>query len=91
MYSSDPQHLTPAQQAAKDQTNEDDHRHGHFLATEHTNLPFDGFITRLTAEELPMLDSASRTRVMEIIKAYDGPVICSQEELPAEIRELMDL
>ncbi|AEX73417.1 hypothetical protein CDHC01_0163 [Corynebacterium diphtheriae HC01] len=45
----------------------------------------------LMAEEIPMLDSNSRVRVYEILEQYDGPTICSQEELPREIREMMDL
>lgn len=85
MYSSKKEHLTPAQRAAHDNRAEDDKRHGHFLATEHTALPLDGFMTRLIAEELPILDSSSRTRVYEIPRAYDGPEITSQEELPGEI------
>lgn len=38
-----------------------------------------------------MLDSASRIRVYEILNSYTGPTITSQEELPAEIREIFDL
>ncbi|QRP59856.1 hypothetical protein [Corynebacterium minutissimum] len=91
MYSSKKEHLTPAQRAAHDDRAEDDKRHGHFLATEHTALPLDGFMTRLIAEELPILDSASRTRVYEILREYEGPEITSQEELPKEIRDIMDL
>lgn len=48
-------------------------------------------MTRLIAEELPILDSTSRGRVYEILREYDGPEISSQEELPEEIREIMDL
>ena len=48
-------------------------------------------MTTLMAQELPFLDSASRIRVYEILNTYDGPTITSQEELPMEIRELMDL
>ena len=60
-------------------------------APDHTNLPLDNFMTTLMAQELPFLDSASRIRVYEILNTYDGPTITSQEELPMEIRELMDL
>jgi hypothetical protein len=60
-------------------------------AADHTNLPLDNFMTTLMAQELPFLDSASRIRVYEILNTYDGPTITSQEELPMEIRELMDL
>ena len=60
-------------------------------AADHTNLTLDNFMTTLMAQELPFLDSASRIRVYEILNTYDGPTITSQEELPMEIRELMDL
>ncbi|AHI21545.1 hypothetical protein [Corynebacterium vitaeruminis] len=63
---------------------------GH-IAAEHTNTPMNQFMTRLMAEELPLLDSASRVRVYEILKEYDGPQITTQEELPEEIRKMMDL
>ncbi|WKD60153.1 hypothetical protein CCICO_00450 [Corynebacterium ciconiae DSM 44920] len=62
-----------------------------YIAAERTNLPLDGFMTRLMAEELPLLDSAERGRVYEILRSYHGPTITSQEELPEEIRSLMDL
>ena len=91
MYSSKKEHLTPAQRAAQDERQEDYKRNGHFLATEHTNLPLDGFMTRLMAEELPILDSTSRRRVYEILRGYEGPEITSQEQLPDEIRDIMDL
>ncbi|HAT6581620.1 TPA: hypothetical protein JAK83_001093 [Corynebacterium striatum] len=91
MYSSKKEHLTPAQRAAQDERQEDDKRNGHFLATEHTNLPLDGFMTRLMAEELPILDSTSRRRVYEILRGYEGPEITSQKQLPEEIRDIMDL
>lgn len=91
MYSSKKEHLTPAQRAAQDERQEDDKRNGHFLVTEHTNLPLDGFMTRLMAEELPILDSTSRRRVYEILRGYEGPEITSQEQLPEEIRDIMDL
>ncbi|HAT1144764.1 TPA: hypothetical protein JAJ60_001347 [Corynebacterium striatum] len=91
MYSSKKEHLTPAQRAAQDERQEDDKRNGHFLATEHTNLPLDGFMTRLMAEELPILDSTSRRRVYEILRGYEGPEITSQKQLPEEIRDIMNL
>lgn len=91
MYSGKHEHLTPAQQAAQDERSEDDLRNGHFMATDHTNLPLSGFMTRLMAEELPMLDSTSRRRVMDILRDYSGPEIETQDQLPAEIREAMDL
>lgn len=61
------------------------------LAAELTNTPLDNYMTRLLAEELPMVDSTSRQRIYEILDAYQGPQITSQEELPVEIRELLDL
>lgn len=48
-------------------------------------------MTRLFAQELPLLDSTSRSEVYRLLREYDGPTISSQEEIPAEIRELMDL
>ena len=91
MYSEKTEHMTPAQQAAQDVRAEDDKRNGHFEATEHTDVPLSPFMTRLMAEELPMLDSSSRARVYDLLREYDGPTIESQEELPEEIRALMDL
>lgn len=61
------------------------------MAAERTNLPLDDFMTRLVAQELPVLDSADRRRVYQLLREYEGPVICSQEELPEEVREIMDL
>lgn len=94
MYSSKNEHLTLAQRAAQDERTEADRRDGHFMATEHTNLPLDGFMIRLMAEEIPMLDSVSRARVYELLRDYADsgqPQITSQEQLPKEIRDLMDL
>jgi hypothetical protein len=48
-------------------------------------------MTRLMAEEMPILDSTSRRRVYEILGTYQGPTIESQAGLPEEIREIMDL
>ncbi|ARB88509.1 hypothetical protein [Corynebacterium diphtheriae] len=61
------------------------------IATQHTSAPLSNDMMLLMAEEIPMLDSNSRVRVYEILEQYDGPTICSQEELPREIREMMDL
>lgn len=63
-------------------------------AAQRIEAPLSDFMARVFAEELPFLDSASRTRVYELLrehKAAGRPVISSQEELPKEIRELMDL
>ncbi|WP_295626239.1 hypothetical protein [uncultured Corynebacterium sp.] len=62
-----------------------------YIAVERTDTPLSSEMTRMIAQELPLLDSASRTRVYKILEEYDGPTITSQEELPDEIRELMDL
>ncbi|AEK91452.1 hypothetical protein Cp87MAT_0115 [Corynebacterium pseudotuberculosis] len=61
------------------------------IAAERTNTPMDSRMTLLMAEEIPMLDSASRVRIYQILEEYDGPQITSQEELPQEIRDMMDL
>lgn len=91
MYDGKMENLTPAQQAAQDERTEEDKRNGHFIAAEHTNLPLNDFMTRLMAEEIPMLDSASRGLVYKILREYEGPEITTQEELPTEIRDIMDL
>lgn len=84
-------HLTPAQKAAQDTRADDDLRTGSFQATVHTNLPLNDFMTRLMAEEIPMLDSASRGRVYQLLREYTGPQITTQDELPEEIKEILDL
>ncbi|MCS4532356.1 hypothetical protein N7326_07350 [Corynebacterium sp. ES2794-CONJ1] len=61
------------------------------VAAERTNLPMSDHMTRLVAEELPLLDSDSRGRIYSILESYEGPTITSQEELPEEIRRLLDL
>lgn len=48
-------------------------------------------MTRLIAQELPLLDSRSRIRVYEILNDYHGPTITTQEELPEEIRAIFEL
>lgn len=60
-------------------------------AAQRTNLPLNDHMTLLFAQELPLLDSHSRQRVYRLLEAYEGPEICSQEELPAELRALLDL
>ncbi|APT83807.1 hypothetical protein [Corynebacterium aquilae] len=60
-------------------------------AAERTDVPLSPHMTLMMAEELPILDSASRVRVYEILKEYDGPLIETQEQLPQEIKDLMDL
>ena len=49
---------------------------------------------QLLSQELPFVDSAGRARITELLRAHQEaglPVITSQEQLPAEIREIMDL
>lgn len=94
MYSGEHEHMTPAQQAAQDERTENDKRNGTFIAAQHTELPLNDFMTRLMAEEIPMLDSASRGEVYRILREYAAagkPTITTQEELPEEIRNIMDL
>ncbi|WP_257159492.1 hypothetical protein [Corynebacterium cystitidis] len=64
------------------------------VATQFVEAPLDDFMTRLMTQELPLLDSHSRIRVYEVLaehKAQGLPTITSQADLPAEIREMMDL
>lgn len=61
------------------------------LAAELTSVPLSPEMTLMMAQELPLLDSHSRLRVYEILREYQGPTIDSQEQLPTEIRDLMDL
>lgn len=51
-------------------------------------------MTRLIAQELPILDSHERTEVYRLLREYaagGGPEITSQEELPTGIRGIFDL
>lgn len=67
---------------------------GPHLAAQLTNVPLDDHMTRLIAQELPLLDSMSRSMVYEELRAYQeagNPVITSQEELPERIRVIMEL
>lgn len=61
------------------------------IAAQHTQLPLDDFMTRLVAQELPLLDSASRGLVYAELRSYRGPTITRQQDLPARIREILDL
>lgn len=61
------------------------------IAAQRTQLPLDDTMTRLIAQELPLLDSTDRVEVYRLLKAYEGPTITSQEELPPHIREIFDL
>lgn len=72
----------------------EDVRHGTHMAAQFTTAPLSDFMVRLMAQELPLLDSVDRTRVYEILREHQeagGATITTQEELPAEIIELMDL
>lgn len=62
-----------------------------YEAAERTNLPLSPFMTRLFAQELPIMDSTSRRRVMDILKNWDGETIETVDDLPQEIRDMMDL
>lgn len=53
--------------------------------------PLNHFMQQLMSQELPVLDSASRARITQVLNEYEGPQITSQEELPAEVREIMEL
>lgn len=56
--------------------------------------PLDHFMQQLMSQELPMLDSASRARVAQLLREHQEagrPTITSQAELPEEIRSLMEL
>ena len=73
---------------------EKDLREGRFVAAEQTNLPLNDFMTRLLAQELPLLDSRERTEVYRLLREYSasgGQMITTQEELPGKIREILDL
>ncbi|QMV84396.1 hypothetical protein HW450_08435 [Corynebacterium hindlerae] len=64
--------------------------------TEHTaatmtNTPLSNELTMMLAQELPLLDSQDRVRVYEILENYDGPTITTQDDLPTEIKDLLDL
>lgn len=56
-----------------------------------TNTPLSNELTMMLAQELPLLDSADRVRVYEILENYDGPTITEQDQLPKEIRDILDL
>lgn len=74
-----------------DMANSEDAPH---IAAQLTDLPLDDFMTRLVAQELPLLDSTSRSIVYEELRAYKEsgqPTITSQEGLPERIREIMEL
>lgn len=56
--------------------------------------PLNHFMQALMAQELPVLDSHSRARVMELLREHEEagrPTITTQDELPAEIKEILEL
>ncbi|MDO4910723.1 MAG: hypothetical protein Q3972_03145 [Corynebacterium sp.] len=61
------------------------------IAAEQTNLPLSPAMVLMMAQEIPILDSNDRARVYEILREYDGPIIEAQDQLPEEIRTIMDL
>lgn len=86
--------MTHEQLAAQDLRSEEDEKHGTYIAAQRTNLPLNDFMTRMMAEEIPMLDSVSRGIVYRVLREYAAsgkPTITTQEELPTEIRDIMDL
>src|SRR5699024_6097131 len=91
MYDGKMENLTPAQQAAQDERTEDDKRNGRFIAAERTNLPLNDFMTRLMAEEIPMLDSNSRGLVYKLLIKYEVSEMITHDEFQYEIRDIMDL
>lgn len=62
-----------------------------YEASHRTSLPLNEFMTRMMAQELPIMDSTSRQRVNQILREYEGPEITKVEELPEEVRDIMDL
>ena len=71
--------------------NHDDSPH---IAAQLTDLPLDDFMTRLVAQELPLLDSTSRSIVYAELREYKESgrlAITSQEERPQRIRDIMEL
>ncbi|MGX0118707.1 hypothetical protein [Corynebacterium otitidis] len=63
-------------------------------AARRTSAPLSDFMVRLVAEELPLLDSASRGVVYRALREHaeaGGETIARQEDLPAVVRELLDL
>ncbi|MCQ4619045.1 hypothetical protein KBX18_02670 [Corynebacterium sp. CCUG 69979] len=64
------------------------------MSAQLADVPLDDFMTRLIAQELPLLDSTSRGIVYEELRAHKNagkPVITNQGELPKRIREIMEL
>lgn len=65
-----------------------------YEAAHRTELPLNHYMTRLMAQELPILDSSSRRAVYELLRQHSAaglPEITCVEELPEDIRVIMDL
>lgn len=66
----------------------------HYEAAQHMEAPVSEFMGRLLAQELPILDSTSRSIVnhaLRVHKESGKPQITCVAELPEEIREIMGL
>lgn len=63
-------------------------------AAQRVDVPLSDFMVRVFVEELPFIDSTGRGRIYELLREHKEagkPVITSQDELPEEIRTIMDL
>jgi hypothetical protein len=66
----------------------------HYEAARHIEAPVNEFMGRLIAQELPILDSTSRSIVNAALREHKEagkPQITCVGELPEEIREIMGL
>lgn len=66
----------------------------HYEAAQRADAPLNEFMTRLLAQELPILDSTSRSIVNAALREHKDagkPRITCVAELPADIREIMNL
>lgn len=66
----------------------------HYEAARHMEAPVNEFMGRLIAQELPILDSTSRSIVNAALREHKEagkPQITCVGELPEEIREIMGL
>lgn len=66
----------------------------HYEAAQHTTAPLNEFMTRLIAQELPILDSSSRSVINHALREHQEagkPQITCVAELPDEVREIMNL
>ena len=56
-----------------------------------STLPVSEAVLRMLAQEMPFHPADERRFIMQTLENWDGPVIETQADLPASIRELMDL